>query len=1583
MLTIDELYRKYAGLDTGDLSGNQKKELYLQLGSMKPADIQTIDEHRQFIELVKMLRQASMDDMELFGQKFLATLKSLLSVGEDGVYTNQLRFLYELIQNVDDCDYADVSDCNLDIQFRYETEPGRIILTYNETGFTPENVFAITGIAEKSKNISADKVEIGEKGIGFKSVFGIAKKVFIESGKFSFELDADNFTVPIPRYDGYEPVQGTRLTLEMAAAECKGIYRSLVDQYMTQEAMLNQNPILFLNKLTHLKMHFDGFRYIEFDVQRTVPEAHGDLLYEANASISVDMKDYINGLDRSVKNEIVCYRYTMPVTYGKEECIARYGDDTAFFERKHNLIAVFPVLPEEMNEFQGVLYSFLPTQVKTAAPVILHVPYKLGGSREYVDSHNNDAWFTFTNQKLVTFLEKVYLDLAHILKQGIIRYIPSRHSFFFRGDKGKIGCIMTPELKGDYICGKKIFYTEEGTFEDVRSIVAFGRDEVLKDPVEVHKLLDNPYKLFVPGYPVDMNWYGCRVIENVRGQLFKHGLEKASSFGSILDWLEKNVPDLSYYKLLYANEPTTFNEEHLSAVARHGQLWNASIQSARKQIIEKKAFPLCSLTGSIPEIDNDAKTLLLEIIKDADLDKVFMRYLRAINYQFYVVENNRKDFAVAAKNGVVLAKGSELGSFAKLARLFDQHGTFTASIEIRQASEKLNQIDESMSNQEYLSLLHGVRKSLMDAFGTRMYNSYIKIIAEAGTDKKRFLSELLQNADDCIYPQKTSPSFKLSINGSTLTVSYNECGFTKDNVRAITAIGESTKKLLLSGDDRSIGEKGVGFKSVFGVAESVEIHSNGFDFRLTRKLPTVPEACDPINDLNGTTMIFQMSQEIRSSFTAERILQLCICLRNLKHLDILNHVVTITDDDRRRTVTVDGQKYVFERIVHTFTVSDSDAIASRNTNGKTIDPRQQVVCYIPERIRGQEMFLYSGLPVAIKSNVPLIIDAPFELTTSRENILHNRWNDIIKEHVYKAILDLMHAKSETGLEVLRYVGFRSQNNVVTWQNFDDDYMNGFQWHMALREAKILPVLGRKDELAAVNQNKCVLVPEFIARLQSSEDITPYFRGAVIDMIGKNQYAPLLEAIGCTKAGSDEILKVLMDKTERFITNKDFRDGLYAYLSNNQGNTVFGISKEAAFSLPIFPVKMSGKTDYITYCKSIYTHPAQISREDYYILNTDVMPLTQADSILQGRGRINELTQEVFDAKYAKTLQDYIENSTKQHSIKEIAIFVLNEFRNNRDAFSKCKMLLKGLMPQIPFLMSNGVYKKGNKYLNTRNQWYAGDLIQTMVVDSKYTAIAKFLECEEVETIHFDDIDYVLESVLDDDIEDLQCDFVNFYEIIINLIKSGLISDEQIARYHLEFGMVDQDNDDDSYEEFPERPVQNISKLKSHILDKWRRQRNPYVEKRYIVWKPKFAMDKANYSLSMYQSMYNPNKCFCQMCRSLVPRIYIERNDIEKNPAYAWDQMYLSLCLECSKDYKLLRNNGTLWQQFLRRIMRADPFNAGAVEISIGGKSVTFTATHLAEVQEIFRNEGWGEKAPRRKPVLGKSESDEGDNEESL
>lgn len=135
-----------------------------------------------------------------------------------------------MIQNVDDCEYENLEGCQLNIQFKYHTNPGEIVFTYNEKGFTPQNVVGITGIADK---------------------------VLIESGAFCFELCCDNFTVPVPKYESYKPIKGTRLTLEMDPFTVKKIYLSMVRQYVKRDAALNQNPILFLNKLTHLKMYLD------------------------------------------------------------------------------------------------------------------------------------------------------------------------------------------------------------------------------------------------------------------------------------------------------------------------------------------------------------------------------------------------------------------------------------------------------------------------------------------------------------------------------------------------------------------------------------------------------------------------------------------------------------------------------------------------------------------------------------------------------------------------------------------------------------------------------------------------------------------------------------------------------------------------------------------------------------------------------------------------------------------------------------------------------------------------------------------------------------------------------------------------------------------------------------------------------------------------------------------------------------------------------------------------------------------------------------------------------------------------------
>ena len=53
-----------------------------------------------------------------------------------------------------------------------------------------------------------------------------------------------------------------------------------------------------------------------------------------------------------------------------------------------------------------------------------------------------------------------------------------------------------------------------------------------------------------------------------------------------------------------------------------------------------------------------------------------------------------------------------------------------------------------------------------------------------------------------------------------------QVGFSKANVRALCDVGNSTKQHKIG----YIGQKGIGFKSVFKVTDAAEIHSSGFHF---------------------------------------------------------------------------------------------------------------------------------------------------------------------------------------------------------------------------------------------------------------------------------------------------------------------------------------------------------------------------------------------------------------------------------------------------------------------------------------------------------------------------------------------------------------------------------------------------------------------------------------------------------------------------------------------------------------------------------------------------------------------------------
>ena len=90
--------------------------------------------------------------------------------------------------------------------------------------------------------------------------------------------------------------------------------------------------------------------------------------------------------------------------------------------------------------------------------------------------------------------------------------------------------------------------------------------------------------------------------------------------------------------------------------------------------------------------------------------------------------------------------------------------------------------------------------------------------------------EVIQNADDNQYLASAIPTLRLSISPQLVKIEGNEIGFTKENVQALCRIGQSSKP---SGQGYT-GEKGIGFKSVFKIAERAHIRSPPYFFQLDK-----------------------------------------------------------------------------------------------------------------------------------------------------------------------------------------------------------------------------------------------------------------------------------------------------------------------------------------------------------------------------------------------------------------------------------------------------------------------------------------------------------------------------------------------------------------------------------------------------------------------------------------------------------------------------------------------------------------------------------------------------------------------------
>ena len=1562
-MNFQELRTAYLDMDYRDFTSTILLNMRDGLKNTASNEVKTLEDHKDYLYLLNSFRSSISANDQLHGTNFMKQITSMLSTGEDGVYDNSLRYIFELIQNVDDCDFIDSSDCALDIKF--SESHGQIILTYNEIGFAPINVFAVTGIAEAAKNVQDGKAQIGEKGIGFKSVFGVAHRVWIQSGKFSFELDRSDFCVPIPVYDErYKEIQGTRLTLFVDPALVRKTYEKIARMYGRPNSVFQNNPILFLNKLTQLHFFTDEFDSLTFSVSKRSISGEDEGLIEKNVVIGAKLasrKGY------NLNNSIQCVRYTMPIIFDRNQCISRYGSETELTTRALKMQIIFPnsdELPKLTK--QGAFYSYLPTGVHLSVPLVCHVPFKLDASREHIDSQNENLWFLHCYHSFSVFLTKAYTDYASRYGNQIAYYVPAKSESFFCQDNEKAHCLNRPELSGTAFSHQKLFPSIQGGLHAATELCFFESKTPVSEPLLVNSLLNSTREIFE--YPAGLTRdFGMEKIADIPEQLFLSAFGLNSSTNQIFCYLEK-------YHLLENNMWQTLASKisgswisvpQIKAVFQHENCLKAF---QRKSTDQKNHISPSGVLIQFPL--SDAKDVLSidpsgERFDPENFPTSLQQYFANIQYRCIVLDLELTDFFIA--DNVLILSGDILEALSDLCSSVQKQSLFGLQLKYRQVSRTLNNADNTLSNTEFLELLRSLRESQRIALGKDQYTNYIELLKQAGTNSaERFLNEILQNADDCTYASEVVPQFNLEIKGNTVTAQYNEQGFSKSNVRAITAIGESTKKRLAN--ENSIGEKGVGFKSVFSVASKVEVHSGEFDFSLTKDKPTVPKIIQPINNeaTSGTTMILYLDKPISAQLqTPSNILHLCLCLRRLKEIKIGNVHIQIQDIENQRMIVLNDIKYTYRIVRYSFNVTNLQLLEERSNHQRVINPHQNIFIYLPET--GEKNgCIYSGLPTTVNLNAPFYIDAPFELITSRDLIQENSWNTMVWGQVFLAYRKMLEEIApDMRIRTLRYLPF-DHKVFGRLESYQFNLFASAEHNAKLPtpstffyEAKIIPTFDSISPLSSPKEQPVIyptVAQEFLEMYGTAS--RPLNR--IVNTNKSEKYIGTLKALGCKDASAEELIRFLTNCI-KLEANSSLASKYWNYLfeqykssKNNIPSSIRVLLKSYAI-IPVLGV-ISGTTEYVKLSdKPIYTDSsATSSPSQYYVLNTKILSKTAFETIFGSP--INEMDDNYKQLLYQNDLKQHLFNDEPQ----PLYYYLLNERKRN-PAFKKWGIdVLRSHNNLVPLKNALGDISCNNVcFCDNGENYFGGEIVQAHCCSDECSSLAQDAGIKNISKLCFSDlkINGILSAY---DIDDFMDDYLEHGpEILEKCIDQHLISDELMEKYHLN-GLQKQEYIIDM-DEFPNEPIHNLKNLQD-IINNSPIQKIVKEERTRTV----DCVQQENGTIELFDKTYarknilrrytpvGKNYCICQMCLKGKPDYLMEVNNIQRKPKYYWPAMRLSLCLECSKKFESLRSDPFWNAKFEQAILSANTSTPDPVKVPIGNVTITFTQTHLEQIKTILK-----------------------------
>ncbi|KAH7205910.1 hypothetical protein DER44DRAFT_809824 [Fusarium oxysporum] len=292
-----------------------------------------------------------------------------------------------------------------------------------------------------------------------------------------------------------------------------------------------------------------------------------------------------------------------------------------------------------------------------------------------------------------------------------------------------------------------------------------------------------------------------------------------------------------------------------------------------------------------------------------------------------------------------------------------------------------------------------------------------------------FILELIQNADDNQYDSEIVPSLRLALynNGGHryFRSDCNEVGFTFKQLDALTRVGQSTKAATIDNSKSCIGEKGIGFKSVFKVADVVHVASGFYEFKLDRNarigmiLPITSQFPTADRVVDNTQFLLELKSQRDYDVIKEELNSIepdmLLFLRNLDQVHIsirgLNkqyrRKINRSDpryDRETVKISVQGDAVTSkEYIVHRYTAKSLPPVPQR----QGIDSSEVVIAFTVDN-EATPVFItqkvFAFLPVD-DFGFRFLIHADFILVASRERLDESSlWNRSLRDLIETAFV---------------------------------------------------------------------------------------------------------------------------------------------------------------------------------------------------------------------------------------------------------------------------------------------------------------------------------------------------------------------------------------------------------------------------------------------------------------------------------------------------------------------------------------------------------------------------------------------------